>query len=310
MKNYGRLARPEIVRPFGKPPDGQPALTGVVLTHRSPSSGEGTWRTVLLSNLRTLLWAGRPKMGLKYSDNVYGVNSVNAMFACEDPGRWRRVYGKYWEVVEAKSALKGKKSGKLLPLEKWYQEELPALISSRPDRYVTLSELVKLMEWKLTRGKFRPRLQQMVATNGAEVVEKCSRKAFGLLPDVRAAITELSSLKAVGPATASAVLAAGSPERAAFMSDEGVGSVPGLTPIQYTAKHYDLYLSKMIERTKKLNKVDSEKDWTPHRAELCLWARQLQLPLLEDEVDEDGSGGRESPESDADKRPTKKRKTK
>ena len=31
-----------------------------------------------------------------------------------------------------------------------YQEELPKLISSRPDKHVTQSELVKLMEWKLT----------------------------------------------------------------------------------------------------------------------------------------------------------------
>lgn len=121
-----------------------------------------------------------------------------------------------------------------------YQEELPTLISSRSEKYVTQSELVKLMEWKLTvsstrdlneadhsvtavtlpgrepllsrwetlfffpqRGKFRPRLQQMVASNGEEVVQRCSRKAFALLPDVRAAIAELSSLKAVGPATAS-----------------------------------------------------------------------------------------------------------
>lgn len=34
-----------------------------------------------------------------------------------------------------------------------YQEELPALISSRLDKHVTLSELVKLMEWKLTVSK-------------------------------------------------------------------------------------------------------------------------------------------------------------
>ncbi len=31
-----------------------------------------------------------------------------------------------------------------------YQEELPTLISSRPEKHLTLSELVKLMEWKLT----------------------------------------------------------------------------------------------------------------------------------------------------------------
>lgn len=52
----------------------------------------------------------------------------------------------------------------------------------------------------------------------------------------------------------SAVLAAGAPDQAAFMADEAVESVPGLKPIQYTAKHYALYLNKMVERTKTLNK--------------------------------------------------------
>lgn len=174
----------------------------------------------------------------------------------------------------------------------------------------------------LQRGKFRPRLQQLVASNSEETVEKCSRKAFSLLPNVQAAIAELSSLKGVGPATASglhsigiqtngselkksygycdplkvqtdclltkctdwaagthcslfsfnslhaylqiglgltvnfvpAVLAAGAPEQTAFMSDEAMESIPGLKPIQYTAKHYALYLGKMVERTDKLNK--------------------------------------------------------
>lgn len=38
------------------------------------------------------------------------------------------------------------------------------------------------------------------------------------------------------------------------MSDEAMESVPGLKPIQYTAKHYALYLGKMVELTAKLNK--------------------------------------------------------
>ncbi|XP_039991823.1 uncharacterized protein zgc:112496 [Xiphias gladius] len=236
---------------------------------------------------------------------------MSGLFACEEPATWRSVYEKYWDVVEAKA--KGKKPGKLLNLDKWYQEELPILISSRPDKHVTLSELVKLMEWKLTRGKFRPRLQQLVASNSEDTVEKCSRKAFSLLPDVQAAIAELSSLKGVGPATASAVLAAGAPEQTAFMSDEAMESVPGLKPIQYTAKHYALYLGKMVERTEKLNKVDRQQDWTPHRLELCLWAltiaTQQQLPLVQD-VNVKGSGAaKKCPDPDADQRPTKKLKT-
>ncbi|KAL0984337.1 hypothetical protein UPYG_G00140190 [Umbra pygmaea] len=209
---------------------------------------------------------------------------TESLFACKDPAVWRNLYGKYWEIAEAKSIGKNKQSGKLLALDKWYQEELPAAIAERSHKYITHPELVKLMEWKLTRGKFRPRLQQLVATNSDEMVEKCSRNAFSLLPDIQAAIKELCSLKALGPATASAVLAAGAPELAAFMADEAVESIPGLRPIQYTAKHYALYQKKIVLQTQTLNKVDIEHDWTPHRVELCLWAwavaNQLQLPLL------------------------------
>lgn len=206
------------------------------------------------------------------------------LFTCEEPASWRRVHQKYWEVVEARS--KGKTPSKLLNLDKWYQEELPTTISKRSEMYVTYSELVKLMEWKLTRGKFRPRLQQLVKSNSEEFVERCSRKAFSLLPDVHAAITELSLLKGVGPATASAVLAAGAPEQAAFMSDEAMESIPGLTPIQYTVKHYILYVAKMLEQTEKLNKVDLEQDWTPQQLEQCLWAFSIsnkqKLSILQD----------------------------
>nr|XP_040031881.1 LOW QUALITY PROTEIN: uncharacterized protein zgc:112496 [Gasterosteus aculeatus aculeatus] len=235
---------------------------------------------------------------------------MSALFPREDPETWRSAYASYWDAVEAKS--NSKKPGKLLHLDKWYQEELPKLISGRPDKHVTQSELVKLMEWKLTRGKFRQRLPQLVASNSECAVEKCSRKAFGLLPDVPAAIAELCCLKGVGPATASAVLAAGAPEQAAFMSDEATESVPGLKPVQYTAKHYALYLGKMVERTEKLNKVDPQQDWTPHRLELCLWAwttaKQHQPPTPED-VDVKASSVKKCPDVKVDQRPTKKLKT-
>lgn len=38
------------------------------------------------------------------------------------------------------------------------------------------------------------------------------------------------------------------------MSDEAMESVPGLQPIQYTAKHYALYLDKMVEKAKELSR--------------------------------------------------------
>ncbi|XP_019348676.1 uncharacterized protein LOC106737444 isoform X3 [Alligator mississippiensis] len=159
------------------------------------------------------------------------------LYGCQDPACWRRVRDLHWAVVEAK----GSERKGLAGLEKWYQEELPAALAGRKEKHLTQGEVVKLMQWKLTvshfpaewpraasqpyngsgctagtgvsaphglrhlfqRGKFRPRLQQLVATNSQETVERCTRKAFQLLPDVAAAITELSQLKAIGPATAS-----------------------------------------------------------------------------------------------------------
>ncbi|XP_072536264.1 uncharacterized protein [Salminus brasiliensis] len=214
------------------------------------------------------------------------MSGAERLYSSEDPAVWRGIYGKYWAVVEAKSAGKGKSTGKLLALDKWYQEELPASILARTEPSLTRPELVKLMEWKLTRGKFRPRLQQLVASNSEEVVLSCTRKAFSLLPNVQSAITELSTLKGLGPATASAVLAAGAPGEAAFMADEAVESIADLRPVQYTAKHYSLFLQKMLHKAQQLNTADSNQDWTPHKVELCLWAwavaNQIQPSLLEE----------------------------
>lgn len=59
-----------------------------------------------------------------------------------------------------------------------------------------------------------------IASLDEEMVKSASEKAFESLPDIGKAITALTVLKGIGPATASAVLAAYAPEVAPFMSDE------------------------------------------------------------------------------------------
>ncbi|XP_063171319.1 uncharacterized protein LOC134505510 [Candoia aspera] len=201
------------------------------------------------------------------------------LYTCEDPASWKAILNIYQDVVAAV----GSKKKKLIALDQWYQEELPGVLAEREEKYLTKEELLRLMEWKLTRGKFRPRLQQLVATNSSEMVEKHTRKAFHRLPDVEAAVKELNELKGVGPATASAILAAGAPEMAAFMADEVVESLPGLGPLQYTLKHYLLYLDGIQSRAKKLNNGNTTETWSAHLVEKCLWAwawaEKLHLPF-------------------------------
>ena len=63
--------------------------------------------------------------------------------------------------------------------------------------------LTKMYLVFLQRGKFRPRLEQMVQSNSEEDVLNASKKAFKLLPNLSAAIQAMTVLKAIGPATAS-----------------------------------------------------------------------------------------------------------
>ncbi|KAG8433390.1 hypothetical protein GDO86_017608 [Hymenochirus boettgeri] len=158
------------------------------------------------------------------------------------------------------------------------------------------------MEWKLTRGKFRPRLQQLVSSNPDGVVESCTGKAFQLLPDISAAIGELCQLKGIGPATASAVLAAGAPELVAFMADEAVESVPGLKPVQYTLKHYLVFLEKLQKKATVLSEASSEK-WTPHQVERCLWTFEVARKTCPDILNP-------TENVETERRPRKKLKTK
>ncbi|KAE8731796.1 putative sodium-coupled neutral amino acid transporter 6-like [Hibiscus syriacus] len=56
------------------------------------------------------------------------------------------------------------------------------------------------MQWKLTRGKWRPRLLDFVSSLEDSSVKSASQKAFRFLPDTYKAISELTVLKGVGPA--------------------------------------------------------------------------------------------------------------
>eukprot|EP00117_Sycon_ciliatum_P035431 scpid100915/ scgid26864/ len=231
---------------------------------------------------------------------------MTTLFSCEATDRWKQCLKSYGSVIKAlsdkkiESAAKAKKpkpNPTLLQLDNWYQNDLPGAVCSRSPAHVTHAEMAKLMQWKLTRGKFRPRLAQLIQENTSESIETCTRDAFTAYDkdkDLAAAIQKLSSLKAVGPATASAVMACRFPESCPFMADESVtGAMPGIA-IQYTHKGYMAYASKVTFKARRLRAQDKSHRWTAHDVELALWTDSLAKTLgveLESAGDDDSTAG-------------------
>merc|ERR1711962_1113635 len=198
------------------------------------------------------------------------------------------VLSKYQEALQAKADGKPGKAEALLKLDKWYQNDLPKKIKSRgKDGHLTHEELVQTIKWKLARGVFRPRLKDLIQMNTPRIVIQESKKAFRAIfkrNDLESAVGALSNLKGVGPAMASAVLAAGCPELAPFMADECLLSMEGTEGIDYTMKEYMKLVAKTQQCVERLNEQGG--DWTPHKVEMAVWthyvARDLKPELLDD----------------------------
>merc|ERR1711990_885691 len=187
------------------------------------------------------------------------------------------VYSKYQEALQAKADSKNSKSEVLLKLDKWYQNELPKKIKSRgKEAHLTHDEIVQLIKWKLARGVFRPRLKDLIQMNTPRVVMQETKKAFRAIDkrkDIEAAVSALSNLKGVGPAMASAVLAAGCPELAPFMADECLLSMGDTEGIDYTMKEYMKLVAKTQACVDRLNEEGGS--WTPHKVELAVWTHYV-----------------------------------
>jgi len=207
------------------------------------------------------------------------------------------VLSKYQDALQAKADSKNSKSEVLLKLDKWYQNELPKKIKSRgKEAHLTHEEIVQLIKWKLARGKFRPRLKDLIQMNTPRVVMQETKKAFRAIDkrkDIEAAVSALSNLKGVGPAMASAVLAAMAPDLAPFMADELLLSMPEVEGIDYTMKEY----MKLVEKTKEcVDRLNAQGgDWNPHKVEMAVWTyyilREHKPEVLEDlpEANETGN---------------------
>src|SRR5690606_37063116 len=100
----------------------------------------------------------------------------------------------------------------------------------------------------------------------AAVVD-ASTEALAAVPHATAPISALVKLAGVGPATASAVVAAHAPDVYPFFDELVAAQVPDLGVVTWTLGYYARYADALRERARQLGG-----GWTPVTVERALWA--------------------------------------
>lgn len=172
---------------------------------------------------------------------------------------WTGALHRYESVIAAQGV------APLVELDRWYREDLPASIARREHPHVTHAELVRVTEWKMARGVWRARNLALVRGNDESLVEATSRAALAAVPDPKRPIALLAELAGVGPATASAIVAAAAPEAYPFFDEIVAAQVPGLGKVAFTPSYYARYADAIRARAAELG-------LQPAQVEQALWA--------------------------------------
>jgi hypothetical protein len=190
-----------------------------------------------------------------------GDREARALWSTVDPAPWRAALDAYPEVIVRQGARD------LARLDGWYRADLPEAIQRRTPPFLEPDELVDAVRWKMVRGEWRPRNLALVRGNHSATVRATSQRAFALAPDPRKPLAALSELAGVGPATASAVLAAYRPDLYPFLDDVVAAAVPELEEPRFTLAYYVRYAEALHQRAEELGP-----GWTSHSVGLALWS--------------------------------------
>lgn len=164
-------------------------------------------------------------------------------------------------------------ASKLRDLDQSRYNTIPKTVAGRKaggPSYLTKEEVIRLVEWKLSHGTFRPSLKKLVESNSENDIRTASVNAFSRnvnsKENVKTAMEDLTKLKGIGPATASLLLSVCHPEEVPFFSDElyrwvfwETGKGKGWDrSIKYTPKEY-LEMFERIKAKYQVRAVDLEK---------------------------------------------------
>lgn len=181
-----------------------------------------------------------------------------------DPAAWAAAMERYPSVVAAQAV------SRLTELDRWYREDFPAALAARTPTHLEHAELIAVTEWKMKRGVWRARNLALVRGNDPADVAARGAEAFAALPDPRRPLARLTQLAGVGPATASAVLAAVRPDIFPFFDELIAEQIPDLGSVVFTAGYYARYAEQLRARAEALNALVP--GWTAHAIGQALWA--------------------------------------
>ena len=190
-----------------------------------------------------------------------GATSAESLWNSGDAAQWQRALDSYSSVIDRQGV------APLPALDTWVRDELPATIAYRRLAHVTRDELVRVTEWKMHRGVWRAPNLVRVKSNDAELVMQTTVRAFALSPHPTKPVGEIATLDGVGPATASAVLAAYQPAMYPFFDELVAAEVPGLGAVKWTLGYYGKYAERLRERASELGA-----GWTAVMVERAVWA--------------------------------------
>ena len=174
---------------------------------------------------------------------------------------WRDAFAQYESVVQQQDV------PSLPALDTWYHAEFVNAIAGRTTPHITHAELVRVTEWKMARGVWRAPNLILVQSNDSAAVVSASTDAFASIPHPTAPISALATLAGVGPATASAVVAAYAPAEYPFFDELVAAQVPALEKVAWTLGFYGRYASALRTRAQQLGDA-----WNPAMVERALWA--------------------------------------
>ncbi|KAA1081116.1 hypothetical protein PGT21_029670 [Puccinia graminis f. sp. tritici] len=150
--------------------------------------------------------------------------------------------------------------------------------------------LLRVLRWKLLRGRFRATLPALVSQNSTEDVERVVKNALEQLSPCQTidqvlhsgALTTMCELRGIGPATAAAFLSFEAPSLIAVFSDEAASFFENrLGLIKYTLPFYTSFVECMQAKLQELAKLDDR--WDLRRLERALWTHQVLRKLLTDQ---------------------------